>query len=64
MAGIHYPIPIHLQPAYAELGYKKGAMPNAEYLAEHMLSLPMYAELTGTQIDIICDLIREFYENT
>jgi dTDP-4-amino-4,6-dideoxygalactose transaminase len=61
MAGIHYPIPIHLQPAYAELGYKKGAMPNAEYLAQHMLSLPMYPELTTQQIDKVCDLIRAFF---
>jgi dTDP-4-amino-4,6-dideoxygalactose transaminase len=61
MAGIHYPIPIHLQPAYAELGYKKGAMPNAEYLAEHMISLPMYPELSLQQIDQVCALIRTFF---
>jgi dTDP-4-amino-4,6-dideoxygalactose transaminase len=61
MVGIHYPIPIHLQPAYAEMGFKKGAMPNAEYLAEHMLSLPIYPELSETQIDQICTLIRAFF---
>jgi dTDP-4-amino-4,6-dideoxygalactose transaminase len=58
--GIHYPTPIHLQVAYADLGYKKGAFPNAEYLAPRILSLPMFAELTGDQIEYVCDQIRAF----
>ncbi|BAY18548.1 glutamine--scyllo-inositol transaminase [Anabaenopsis circularis NIES-21] len=44
--GIHYPIPVHLQPAYSELGYKAGNFPHAEAAAKEVLSLPMYAELT------------------
>ncbi|MBD2493026.1 DegT/DnrJ/EryC1/StrS aminotransferase family protein [Nostoc sp. FACHB-280] len=44
--GIHYPIPVHLQPAYSELGYKAGDFPHAEAAAKEVLSLPMYAELT------------------
>ncbi|MDZ8188218.1 MAG: DegT/DnrJ/EryC1/StrS family aminotransferase [Nostoc sp. ChiSLP02] len=44
--GIHYPIPIHLQPAYAQLGYKPGDFPHSEAASREVLSLPMYAELT------------------
>jgi dTDP-3-amino-3,4,6-trideoxy-alpha-D-glucose transaminase len=58
--GIHYPTPIHLQAAYADLGYKKGAFPNAEYLAARILSIPMFAELTEEQIVYVCDQIRSF----
>lgn len=47
--GIHYPIPIHLQPAYKHLGYKAGDFPVAERLAGRILSLPMYAELADAQ---------------
>ncbi|AFZ02035.1 DegT/DnrJ/EryC1/StrS family aminotransferase [Calothrix sp. PCC 6303] len=43
--GIHYPIPVHLQPAYAELGYKIGDFPHSEQASQEVLSLPMYAEL-------------------
>lgn len=60
--GIHYPIPIHLQPAYAELNYKEGAFPNTEYLANRILSLPMYAELTDAQIEHVTNGIRDFFE--
>lgn len=49
--GIHYPKPVHLQPAYAALGYKQGAFPVAEALAGKILSLPMFAELTEAQQD-------------
>lgn len=58
--GIHYPIPIHLQAAYAELGHKPGDFPIAEELARTSLSLPMYAELTGEQIERIADAVRAF----
>ena len=44
--GIHYPIPVHLQPAYADLGYAPGAFPQAEAAAKQVLSLPLYPELT------------------
>lgn len=43
--GIHYPIPVHLQPAHADLGYRRGDLPVTEALAERFLSLPIYAEL-------------------
>src|SRR5688572_20266421 len=45
-SGVHYPIPIHLQPAYASLGYKASDLPVTKRLSERMLSLPMYAELS------------------
>jgi dTDP-4-amino-4,6-dideoxygalactose transaminase len=49
--GIHYPTPIHLQKAYAFLGYKQGDFPFSEKLAKEILSLPMYAELTEEKIE-------------
>jgi dTDP-4-amino-4,6-dideoxygalactose transaminase len=48
--GIHYPVPIHLQPAYANLGYAVGAFPVAERQAARVLSLPMFPELTPEQL--------------
>ena len=55
--GVHYPIPIHLQPAYASLGYKRGDLPVTEALAERVLSLPMFPELTDEQIDRVTEAI-------
>ena len=49
--GIHYPIPIHRQPAYADLGYAPGRFPATERAAERILSLPMFAELTPAQVE-------------
>lgn len=51
--GIHYPIPVHLQEAYADLGYQSGSFPYAEQLARQVLSLPMYPEISEAQLDII-----------
>jgi dTDP-4-amino-4,6-dideoxygalactose transaminase len=51
--GIHYPIPVHLQPAYADLGYQVGDFPHSELAAQEVLSLPMYAELTPEQIQTV-----------
>lgn len=56
--GIHYPVPIHLQEAYRELGYDKGSFPITEDCAEHILSLPMYAELTPDLIDYVAEAIK------
>jgi dTDP-4-amino-4,6-dideoxygalactose transaminase len=60
--GIHYPIPIHLQEAYRDLGLGEGAFPEAERLAKRSLSLPMYPELTAAQIDAVASTIREFFD--
>jgi dTDP-4-amino-4,6-dideoxygalactose transaminase len=61
--GLHYPVPLHQQPCFEHLGYKKGDFPMSEELAEQGLSLPMYAELTDEQIDYICDKIKEFFKD-
>jgi len=58
--GIHYPIPIHLQPAYRDLGYEKGSFPVTEECAGQVLSLPMYAELTPDSIKYVTEAIRNF----
>jgi dTDP-4-amino-4,6-dideoxygalactose transaminase len=58
LAGIHYPIPLHLQPAYAWLGQGEGSFPAAEEAAQTVLSLPMYPELTDAQIQIVIEAIH------
>ncbi len=59
--GIHYPVPLHLTPAYQALGYSgRGSLPIAEALADEILSLPMYAELSAEQIDSLVNAVREF----
>ncbi len=60
---IHYPVPPHLQKAYAHLGYKKSDFPIAEELANSALSLPIYPGLKDKSIIYICDLINEFFKN-
>ena len=59
--GIHYPIPIHLQKAYSELGYKPGNFPVTDKIAGEILSLPMYAELADEQIAEVAETIKAFY---
>ncbi|SDR64023.1 dTDP-4-amino-4,6-dideoxygalactose transaminase [Rhizobiales bacterium GAS113] len=58
---IHYPITIHLQKAYADLGHKEGDFPESERAAKRMLSLPMYAELSEAQIEAVSGSIRAFF---
>jgi dTDP-4-amino-4,6-dideoxygalactose transaminase len=58
--GFHYPVPCHLQKAYEYLGYKKGQMPNAEYLAGHCVSLPMFPELTDKEVSIVIDACNNY----
>jgi dTDP-4-amino-4,6-dideoxygalactose transaminase len=58
---IHYPIPPHLQKAYAELNYKKGDFPLAEEIAETCLSLPIYPGLTNEELNFVCDSIKKFF---
>lgn len=55
---IHYPVPVHLQDAYSFLGLKKGSFPVAEQCAAEFISLPMFAELTGEQIQYVADAVK------
>ena len=61
-SGLHYPIPVHLQPAYSELGYKAGDFPITEAYAETILSLPIYPELDDDKVAYVVDAIRDFFE--
>jgi len=58
---IHYPVPIHLQPAYGFLGHSAGDFPCAEHAAATILSLPMYPELTERQIRYVVENIKLFF---
>jgi len=59
-AACHYPVPCHLQKAFTHLEYKKGDCPNAEYLAEHCVSLPMFAELTDGEVSRVIAAVNQF----
>ncbi|MGE5353799.1 MAG: DegT/DnrJ/EryC1/StrS family aminotransferase [Acidobacteriota bacterium] len=61
--GLHYPVPLHLQKCFSYLGYKKGDFPVAEKLASSGLSLPMFPELTESQIKYVAGKIRDFFKN-
>ncbi len=61
--GIHYPIPVHLQPAYEDLGYKAGDFPYTEAAAEEVLSLPMFAEMTTEQLVMVSMAVHEAFRS-
>lgn len=56
-SGIHYPIPLHLQPAYSFLGYELGSLPNSEAWSEQVLSLPMFPEMTDGQVEQVAAVV-------
>jgi dTDP-4-amino-4,6-dideoxygalactose transaminase len=58
--GMHYPIPVHLQPAHADLGYRAGEFPESERAAAEVLSLPMFAELTDGQVEAVAAAAGEW----
>ncbi len=58
---IHYPLPVHLQPAYSDLGYRPGNLPYSEAAAREVLSLPLYPEMSEDMVEEVCRGIRDFY---
>ena len=58
-SAIHYPTPVHLQPAYAWLGLERGSLPVSERLAATELSLPMFPELTDEEVDEVIDAVLD-----
>jgi len=57
--GLHYPIPVHLQKAHADLGHRRGDFPQSEAAAGEVLSLPMYPELTARQVEQVASAVRQ-----
>ncbi len=60
-ARVYYPIPLHLQPCFAEAGYARGRFPVAEASAEEVLSLPIYPEMTDKQADEVIAAVRDYF---
>lgn len=59
--GIHYPMPVHLQPPYRRMGFSEGMYPNSEKWAKEVLSLPMFPELSEEQVEYVAQNLKEFY---
>ena len=60
--GVHYPIPLHRQPAYARLGLDEGSFPHAESCSNTVLSIPIFPEISEGQIDYVCDKLKQAVE--
>ncbi len=58
---VYYPLPLHLQPCFAELGHKRGEFPNAEAASQRVISLPIYPGMTDRQVDEVVAAIKTFY---
>jgi dTDP-4-amino-4,6-dideoxygalactose transaminase len=61
-AKIHYPTPLHLQPAASHLGYKRGDFPISERVSNQVLSLPVHEFISIEQLDFMVQSIKEFYD--
>lgn len=62
--GIHYPVAIHLQPAFRKIGYKKGDFPNAERISNESLSVPMFSALSAKEIRYVASVLKNFFDKT
>jgi len=60
--GLHYPMPLHLQPAYAWIGLREGSLPQAERAAREVLTLPLYPEMAEGSVDQVCETLRDAIE--
>jgi dTDP-4-amino-4,6-dideoxygalactose transaminase len=60
-SGIYYPVPLHLQECFSDLGYSEGDFPVSEALCREVISLPIFPELGGDRIEIVAGAIRDFY---
>ena len=61
--GVHYEVPIHLQPIYKQMfGFKEGMLPITERLSKEVLTLPMFADITPDQIKYVCETVKVFCE--
>jgi dTDP-4-amino-4,6-dideoxygalactose transaminase len=61
-SGVHYPVPVHMSPAFKDLGYKKGDFPEAEAQSEEVLSLPLFPELTDSEAETVAGTVKEFFK--
>jgi len=61
--GLHYPVPCHLQKAYTSCGYKVGDCPNAEALSNHCVTLPLFPELTDSEVEAVVDAVNSWAPN-
>jgi UDP-2-acetamido-2-deoxy-ribo-hexuluronate aminotransferase len=62
-AMIYYPVPLHLQDAYKDLGYKEGDLPVSEELSHRVLSLPIHTEMVEEQLDYITTQVQSFFKS-
>ncbi|WP_327722929.1 DegT/DnrJ/EryC1/StrS family aminotransferase (plasmid) [Streptomyces sp. NBC_00490] len=60
----YYPIPLHVQPCFAELGYSEGDFPVAEAACRNAVALPFYPDLTEAQLDLVADAVRDFFQGS
>ena len=59
--GIHYPVPLHLQPVYKDMGYKPGDFPRTEKISEEILSLPLYPDMTQEMVEFVIAQVKEYF---